>query len=292
MGSESAVASSLASFKTASRTRELRAATSASWSISSRTRCQCGRSSRSLPIAAMYSHASPIVLSVPPSFVGIGEVSFLVRYAGLNMARKTQSIRHPLFLFAPSSFELHSHTAGAVLHLEPIGRAAELEPKGGGKVARIRKTDRKGDTLGAINLGQRGYRRVGHSHLQGARKRQADHDDGAREHADRDQSAFAVASHNKRAHPLGAPPTKGESTRPPGWAQGARQTPANWRRVLTSLNLVVRCRSRACARNQHAAGAAHKHRTSLDQGGSGCVPFFAASWKQRQAGGVVLRSLS
>src|SRR5262249_2419217 len=58
------------------------------------------RSSRSLPIAAMYSHASPIVLSVPPSFVGIGEVSFLVRYAGLNMARKTQSIRHPLF-FSP-----------------------------------------------------------------------------------------------------------------------------------------------------------------------------------------------
>jgi hypothetical protein len=45
----------------------------------------------------------------------------------------------PLFLFAPSSFALHSHTAGAVLHLEPIGRAAELEPKGGGKVARIRR---------------------------------------------------------------------------------------------------------------------------------------------------------
>src|SRR5262245_17516749 len=62
------------------------------------------------------------------------------------------------------------------------------------------KTDRKGDTLGAINLGQRGYRRVGHSHLQGARKRQADHDDGARQHADRDQSAFAVASHNKSFH--------------------------------------------------------------------------------------------
>src|SRR5262249_47012083 len=61
---------------------------------------QCGRSSRSLPIAAMYSHASPIVLSVPPSFVGIGEVSFLVRYVGLNMARKTQSIRQPLF-FSP-----------------------------------------------------------------------------------------------------------------------------------------------------------------------------------------------
>jgi len=39
---------------------------------------------------------------VPPSFVGIGEVSFLVRYAGLNMARKTQSIRHPLFALLPS----------------------------------------------------------------------------------------------------------------------------------------------------------------------------------------------
>src|SRR5262249_3008981 len=90
------------------------------------------------------------------------------------------------------------------------------------------KTDRKGDTLGAINLGQRGYRRVGDAHLQGARKRQADHDRGARQHADRDQSAFAVASHDKRAHPLverRAPPTKGESTRPPGWAQGARQLP-------------------------------------------------------------------
>jgi hypothetical protein len=59
------------------------------------------------------------------------------------------------------------------------------------------KTDRKGATLGAINLGQRSYRRLGYSHLQGARKRQADHDDGARQHADRDQSAFAVASHNK-----------------------------------------------------------------------------------------------
>src|SRR6516162_5091806 len=169
--------------------------------MSSRTRCQCGRSSRSLPIAAIYSHASPIVLSVPPSFVGIGEVSFLVRYVGLNMARKTQSIRHPIVFFAPSSFAPDSHTADAVLHLEPIGRAAELEPKGGGKVARIRSLTARGDTLGAINLGQRSYRRVGHSHLQGARKRQADHDDGARQYADRDQSAFAVASHNKRAHP-------------------------------------------------------------------------------------------
>src|SRR5262245_46151456 len=91
------------------------------------------------------------------------------------------------------------------------------------------KTDRKGDTLGAINLGQRGYRRVGHSHLQGARKRQADHDDGARQHGDRDQSAFAVASHNKRAHPLverRAPPTKGESTRSAGWAQASMHQPS------------------------------------------------------------------
>jgi hypothetical protein len=71
-GSESADTSSLASFKTASRTRQLTAATSASWSISSRTCCQCGRSARSLPIAAIYSHASKIVRSVPPSFVGMG----------------------------------------------------------------------------------------------------------------------------------------------------------------------------------------------------------------------------
>ena len=76
---------------------------------------------------------------------------------------------------------------------------ARFRPSGQGRP--YPKTDRKGDTLGAINLGQRSYRRVGHSHLQGARKRQADHDDGARQHADRDQSAFAVASHNKRAHP-------------------------------------------------------------------------------------------
>src|SRR5262249_59279027 len=51
-GSETADTSSLASFKTASRTSQLTGATSASWSISSRTRCQCGRSSRSSPIAA------------------------------------------------------------------------------------------------------------------------------------------------------------------------------------------------------------------------------------------------
>jgi hypothetical protein len=65
-GSESAETSSLASLKTASRTRQLTAATSTSWSISSRTCCQCGRSSRSLPIAAIYSHASRIVRSMPP----------------------------------------------------------------------------------------------------------------------------------------------------------------------------------------------------------------------------------
>jgi hypothetical protein len=34
---------------------------------------------------------------------------------------------------------------------------------------------------------------VGHSHLQGARKRQADHDDGTDEHADCDELAFAIA---------------------------------------------------------------------------------------------------
>ena len=44
------------------------------------------------------------------------------------------------------------------------------------------------------------YRRAGYSHLQGTRKVQADHDNGAGQHADRDQSAFTVASHNKRAH--------------------------------------------------------------------------------------------
>jgi hypothetical protein len=88
----------------------------------------------------------------------------------------------------------------------------------GGQGRPYPKTDRKEDTLGAINLGQRGYRRMGHSHLQGARKGQADHDDGAGQHTDRDQSAFAVASHNKRAHPLierRTPPTKGQSTQSP-----------------------------------------------------------------------------
>jgi hypothetical protein len=33
--------------------------------------------------------------------------------------------------------------------------------------------------------------------LQGARERQPDHDEGAGQHTDRDQSAFAVALHNK-----------------------------------------------------------------------------------------------
>jgi hypothetical protein len=61
--------------------------------------------------------------------------------------------------------------------------------------------------------------------------------------------------------------------------------------VLTSLNLVVRGRNRACANNRPAC-ATHKHCTSLDGAGSGCVPFFAASWKQRQAAGVLLSSLS
>src|SRR5262249_23791640 len=57
---------------------------------------------------------------------------------------------------------------------------------------------------------------------------QADRDDGAGQHADRDQSAFTVASHNKRAHPLverRAPPTKGESTGSAGWAQASMHQP-------------------------------------------------------------------
>src|SRR6266480_1753232 len=44
--------------------------TSASSRISLRTCCQCRGNSRCLPIAAMYSHASRIVRSMPPSFVG------------------------------------------------------------------------------------------------------------------------------------------------------------------------------------------------------------------------------
>src|SRR5262249_60538646 len=47
-GSDSADTSSLASFKTAIRSFQLMASTSASWSISSRTCCQCRRCSRSL----------------------------------------------------------------------------------------------------------------------------------------------------------------------------------------------------------------------------------------------------
>jgi hypothetical protein len=110
------------------------------------------------------------------------------------MARKTQSIRHPLFLFAASSFALDRQPMQ--FFLSQSGERRSLNRRAG-QGRPYPKTDRKGATLGAINLGQRSYRRLGYSHLQGARKRQADHDDGARQHADRDQSAFAVASHNK-----------------------------------------------------------------------------------------------
>ena len=116
------------------------------------------------------------------------------------MARKTQSIRHPLF-FSP--FLPSRGTATQPMQFFILSQSGERRSlnRRAGQGRPYPKTDRKGDTLGAINLGQRSYRRVGHSHLQGARKRQADHDDGARQYADRDQSAFAVASHNKRAHP-------------------------------------------------------------------------------------------
>ena len=63
--------------------------------------------------------------------------------------------------------------------------------------AAFRPTESSASSLGAINLGRHEFGRVGHSHLQGARKRQADHDEGAGQHTDRDQSAFAVALHNK-----------------------------------------------------------------------------------------------
>jgi hypothetical protein len=43
--------------------------------------------------------------------------------------------------------------------------------------------------------------------LQGARERQADHDEGAGQHTDRDQSAFAVALHNKGPTVATASPT-------------------------------------------------------------------------------------
>ena len=65
--------------------------TSASSRISLRTCCQCRRNSRCLPIAAMYSHASRIVRSMPPSFVGRGGMSFLERYAGGRAARQDDS---------------------------------------------------------------------------------------------------------------------------------------------------------------------------------------------------------
>src|SRR5262249_54164065 len=62
-----------------------------------------------------------------------------------------------------------------------------------------------------------------HSHLQGACKHQADHDEGAGEHTNRDQSACALALHNKRRcmSCTARPPTKGESPRSPGWAQAS-----------------------------------------------------------------------
>ena len=85
-----------ATLKTARWTRQVTAASSASWSITSRTRCQCRRRARSFPIAAMYSHASLIVRSVPPSFVGSGEVSFLERYSGRNMAINSKRRRRTL----------------------------------------------------------------------------------------------------------------------------------------------------------------------------------------------------
>src|SRR5262249_11671065 len=47
---------------------------------------------------------------------------------------------------------------------------------------------------------------------------------GEKLNADRDQSAFAVASHNKTAHPLverRAPPQKEQSIRSAGWAQAS-----------------------------------------------------------------------
>jgi hypothetical protein len=42
------------------------------------------------------------------------------------------------------------------------------------------------------------HRRPEHSHLQSACKHQADYDEGAGQHTNRDQSAFALALHNKR----------------------------------------------------------------------------------------------
>ena len=48
------------------------------------------------PREFMYSHASPIVRSVPPSFVGSGEVSFPERYSGRNMAINSKRRRRRL----------------------------------------------------------------------------------------------------------------------------------------------------------------------------------------------------
>ena len=43
--------------------------------------------------------------------------------------------------------------------------------------AAVRPTEASASSLGAINLGRHEFGRVGHSHLQGASKRQADPDD-------------------------------------------------------------------------------------------------------------------
>jgi hypothetical protein len=45
------------------------------------------------------------------------------------------------------------------------------------------------------------HRRVGHPHLQGARKRQADHGEGADQHADRDQPVFGFAHFGEKRGP-------------------------------------------------------------------------------------------
>ena len=76
-----------------------------------------------------------------------------------------------------------------------LGRARFFPPPDA--AAAFRPTEASASSLGAINLGRHEFGRVGHSHLQGARKRQADHDEGAGQHTDRNQSAFAVALHNK-----------------------------------------------------------------------------------------------
>ena len=93
-----------------------------SWSITSRTRCQCRRRSRSFPIAAMYSHASLIVRSVPPSFVGSGEVSFLERYSGRNMAINSKRRRRTL----NHGFETRIPPRDAVFKRAPLGWPPQL----------------------------------------------------------------------------------------------------------------------------------------------------------------------